>query len=626
MSYKFFISLLLLSIHVACLKAQEVEFPLSGNTVIQEFNRNHPLTPQSQMRRAQNVLSLPFHDDFSAPLIYPDPMLWSDSGAYINQTMSDNPVSLGVATLDGIDKFGYPYDSNSVSVQPVICDHLTSQPIDLSGYSSASDVYFSFYYQPQGLGDEPEDGDSLVLEFYSSNGVDSDWVHVWVANGMPHTAFTEVKFKIDDPVYFWGGFRFRFYNYATPNGNRDHWNIDYVQVKINPGGTQLLNDITLVYPVKSYLNDFTSMPYTHYKSEISAGHNPIDTLNSDMIRVYDFSGTTTITEYSEIKDQGGNLLNTLTIGDWSLTSTFVDTTFLFTPPQNLFPSTSAEVADFYIKHYFTGTNAADSLPNDSSFYTQRFSNYYSYDDGTAESATGVHVAYTSYAYQFDVKQADSLLGISIFFNPWGKNVYQDLFSLCLWDNVSVSGNSATLVYQSIDNKPEHNGAINGFVDYYFDVPQWVNAGTHYFGIIQSSINEIGLGVDHNIDSHDKMFLNFNNQWYQSGITGTWMMRPIFGKKLSIGIGEQETAISNFEVYPNPAEGMLTLKKGNPVADAEITMFNMPGEKVLELHPGAGSQRSSWTIDVSKIPSGIYFIRLTDKDNSFSEVRKCVISH
>lgn len=602
--------------------AQEVLFPLSSNPVIKEYLRKNPVTDPGVYRSSRNVLTLPFQDDFSSPGIFPNTALWVDSDAFVNQTYCDTPITIGVATFDGINKLGEPHDSNSTSATPVICDYLTSQPIDLSGVSSGDSVYFSFYYQPQGLGDEPEDGDSLVLQFYSFNGVDSEWVNIWVANGTSLAPFLEVRIHVASASFLWEGFQFRFYNYGTPNGNRDHWNIDYVRLKANEFAVQPLKEISLLLPVQSYLREFTAMPYSHYKSEVAAGRNPVKTNISDLVRLYTFTGSTSLTLNDTVRDRAGAVIFTgQSAPDLNPSQNSTDSFNISLSPQ-LFNVTSGDMTDFTIRHSFSGLAAGDSS-NDKSDFTQHFYNYYAYDDGSAESATGVHVAYTRYAYQFDVKKSDSLLGISIYFNPWGKNVHQDLFSLCLWSSLTVGTNNDILVHQQIDNKPANNDSINGFVDYYFDTAQWVNAGTNYIGIIQSSINEIGIGVDHNIDSHTRMFLNYYNQWVQSTITGSWMIRPIFGKKLTIGVNEIAGGGPLFEIYPNPANNKFTIRPGaahnnEPVV---ISIYNLMGEMV---HTESAKLSAEMSIDVSAFPSGVYFVYLSDVLNSRSEVKKLII--
>ncbi|MEM9024444.1 MAG: hypothetical protein AAGB22_11915, partial [Bacteroidota bacterium] len=97
-----------------------------------------------------------------------DNSLWVDSkelgvgeGAYINQTFGFQPPSIGVATLDGLDPYGLPYNENFGSSRG-LADSLSSKPIDLERdpitLQPYANVYFSFYFQPEGFGDKPELG------------------------------------------------------------------------------------------------------------------------------------------------------------------------------------------------------------------------------------------------------------------------------------------------------------------------------------------------------------------------------------------------------------------------------------------------------------------------------------
>ncbi len=624
---KYFFCVFLLNFFVLLTFAQEVEFPLSSNPVIKEYLKKNPILTHTALRTQSSVsLSLPFEDDFSTPRIYPNPQLWMDSDAFVNETFCDNPITIGVATLDGLNKLGEPHDSNATSTNAVICDYLTSRPIDLTSVAPADSVYFSFYYQPQGLGDEPEDGDSLVLQFYESNGIDSNWINIWVANGRPDSAFAEVRIKVDSLVYFWGGFQFRFYNYGTPNGNRDHWNIDYVKLKKNETYNQPLNEISLVYPIQSYLSDYTAMPYSHYKSEVLAGNNPVKSSINDVVKLYNFTGTTSLAINDTVWD-GSNavIFGAQSQPNLSPSQNSTDT-FQIPLTSQLFTSSTSEYADFNIQHYTFGLHAGDPLfLNEESYFTQHFQNYYAYDDGSAESASGIPVAYSEYAYQFDVKMQDTLRGIQIYFNPWGNNVHQDLFSLCLWSSINVSANSDVLAYKRIDLKPANNDSINGFVNYYFDVPLVVGPGNIYVGIIQNTDNEIGIGVDHNTDSHSKMFVNYNNQWYQSITHGSWMMRPFFGKDLTIGIVENTSAQPQFEIYPNPASNKLAVSSRQSAINT-ISIYNLLGEKVLAVSLPTANCKLHTELDVSTLGNGIYFIQLSDKQNTFTETKKLIIQH
>jgi len=117
-------------------------------------------------------IHLPVFDDFHTDNIFPDTALFSDRDAFINDDFPYRSVNIGAATLDAIDDHGnlYPH----ASMFPFIADHLTSRPIRLDtlflpsetrAITVADSIYFSFFYQPQGRGNQPEPADSLVLEF-----------------------------------------------------------------------------------------------------------------------------------------------------------------------------------------------------------------------------------------------------------------------------------------------------------------------------------------------------------------------------------------------------------------------------------------------------------------------------
>lgn len=117
------------------------------------------------------VVTLPFFDDFSKSRVYPDATKWTDRNVLVNDGFPLNPPTRNAVTLDVLDENGKVYDY-AIS-NPFVAEYLTSARIRLDSIfeptikslSPADSVYFSFYYQPQGNGNPPEDQDSLVLQF-----------------------------------------------------------------------------------------------------------------------------------------------------------------------------------------------------------------------------------------------------------------------------------------------------------------------------------------------------------------------------------------------------------------------------------------------------------------------------
>jgi hypothetical protein len=116
-------------------------------------------------------INLPFFDDFKQKGVFPDTSRWMDNNVFINTDFPVFPPSWGAATFDAIDAKGDIYgDANPLQF---LSDVLTSKPIRLDSIflpskraiTPADSVYLSFYYQPQGRGNDPQPLDSLVLEF-----------------------------------------------------------------------------------------------------------------------------------------------------------------------------------------------------------------------------------------------------------------------------------------------------------------------------------------------------------------------------------------------------------------------------------------------------------------------------
>jgi hypothetical protein len=603
--------------------AQEVLFPLTENAVIKQYLKSHVVSNDAAYRvqAVNDTISLPFLDDFSGSGIYPVDSNWIDSAAFINSTFGDRPPTIGVATLDGIDKLGNPY--NPFSGATGIADFLTSKPIHIS--PSDTGVWLSFFYQPQGLGDQPESMDSLVLQFFNSSG---EWNSVWDTAGNSNRAFKRKNIHITDPQYLYDGFQFRFMNYATLNGNRDHWNIDYVWLAKNRNNNDSIAEISFINPIKSYLSEFSSMPYKHYKHLVTQSIDPLRTTIRDTVRTFTFTGSSSLQAFYKIEDENGNVIQNTTFtsgsyGDLGHNTDYGVSNVLPSDPDNVFDANlSSEFADFYVKHYFSATNAGLKT-NDVSNYTQHFKNYYAYDDGTAEIAYGIPEAGAKIAYRFNVKMQDTLIGAEIYFNQVGAVVHNNLFQLCYWSDINIVNNTDVLVHNMIDNHPANIDSINGFATYIFDVPQVVSAGPIYIGWIQNDATQLGIGIDKNTIATSNMFTKFTSsgilKWRQSTTQGAWMMRPLFKSSLPLGINEQEASAFLFNVYPNPAstEAFIDIHVENKEL-YNYELFNNLGESILRGHVSSGK------LNISGLANGFYFIRVMNTKTNDSVTKKLIV--
>ena len=114
---------------------------------------------------------LPFFDDFSQSALYPDSTKWTDCNALVNDGFPLCPPNRNGITLDVLDANGRVY-SYAIS-NAFLAEYLTSVRIRLDSVmepepralTPADSIYLSFYYQPQGNGNAPEEQDSLGLQF-----------------------------------------------------------------------------------------------------------------------------------------------------------------------------------------------------------------------------------------------------------------------------------------------------------------------------------------------------------------------------------------------------------------------------------------------------------------------------
>ena len=262
------IIILFLFANTLCSAQKDTLLELGFNNTLRSFYNNNKDNPEAPFNKKSNpnnktLLTLPFIDDFSQRYLFPDGGLWQDLNAHINSNFAVNPISYGVATLDGLDHTGMPYNF-ALPTSYGTADTLTSHPIDLSSIVTDS-VFLSFYYQPQGNGNKPETKDSIRLEFFRQS--DSSWVRMWGTAGASNQPFKKVMVPVDTSFQNIE-FQFRFRNWATLSGNVDHWNIDYVYLDQNRNHADTaLNDVSFITNHHNMLKELTGIPWSHYLTD-----------------------------------------------------------------------------------------------------------------------------------------------------------------------------------------------------------------------------------------------------------------------------------------------------------------------------------------------------------------------
>lgn len=631
-------SLILLILFIAtpsliCAQGEYVA-PLQNNPFI---NARHKAVHSSVHQKLSSsaltdTLNLPFFDDFSLFTIWPDQSRWTDSLAFINFNFPINPPTVGVATFDGLDQTGNPYNNTSPSASG-LCDELTSVYLDLNKdanglpYVPSDSIFLVFQYQRKGLGDAPDANDSLVLQFYSP--VTSLWETVWtVSGGTADTVFNKVRISINENDYRQRGFRFRFRNYGSQTGNADIFNVDYISLrKFLPPDYENIRDFAYVYQARSLLKTYSSVPWKHYSQQSQSQQQSMMDTSSDLtVRNNNESNPFPIKVAGVIKDQYG--VSTPIVGGGGLNSIQVPLNENKSAPAPLLnnyyfqdPTTGdrATFTSIYEIGQTSGGIVDDYPQNDTLRHFQELYNYYAYDDGSAEVAYGVSGIGAQLAYKFEVLSDDTLRAVQMFFTQIGGNVTNSVFRLAIWTGTNAP--SGLPIYEKFNQSPNYTDSINGFYTYKTD-PLFLTAGTYYFGWIQNLSTVLNLGLDLNTEvDPSRKFFNVTGNWQNSAIDGAWMIRPVFSSTpIDVSISEVPD-LSAIKLYPNPADDLVNVMVDESLMpDITMEVLDVTGRLVMERMPLKTS------FSVRDLSEGLYFVRFISRTGEEFFTKRMIVNH
>lgn len=569
-----------------------------------------------ELKRTTTVVNLPFFDDFSKDGSLPDPRLWLDRHVYISQTMPASPPSLGAAVFDGLDEYGLAYELGRLGTDTT--DVLTSAYIDLS--SPVDSVYLSFYWQPAGNGEAPENTDSLQLQFYNLSN--DEWKYAWSTVGSDSNEFQLEMVPVPNG-YFQDSFQFRFRSFGAPAGAYDTWLLDYV--RLDDGRDRydtlpLLKDPTFTRPHPSLLIGYEAMPFFHYTNAVATA------INEQQLDLYYQENPNTPPPYSpdpiplnlgiyEIsldgtvlaEDPNGNdqLDNGLDFFTEEMFSVLIDP-FI---PSGLPRSSEFEINAFQT---YEGTGIQFFGPNDTIERRQVFSTYYAYDDGTAERAYHVSdnaggIIVSRYVIQ---SLSDSLKGLYIYFFPAEHDVTLNEFKLVVFEENS-QGRPGNLIYESDSVYVPQWSTTNFYLPYAFDQAVPLNQTNVFVGIRQIKNTKLPIGFDRNTRGRSKVFYGnvSGGQLFESFLKGTIMMRPYLrydpADLSSPGFGEVNQL--KVEVFPNPVRSVLQVRGADVEERYLFTLYAVNGSPVWE-----GKLQTQMVVP-SGVTEGVYFLQIRDRE-------------
>jgi hypothetical protein len=568
-------------------------------------------------------LLLPFVDDFSNTTLYPSTKLWMDRDVFINNDFAIRPPSFNVATFDGLDDRGNAYGQGSGYL-----DTLTSVPINLKGLIKTDSTYLSFFIEPQGLGDKPNSDDSLVLEFRTNDMIPDAWQTVWNASvvNYPLNRFSQIYIFIDS-IYLHDEFQFRFKNIGSRTGNLHQWHVDYIRLNRGRRPNDGYQDFAITNTPSSLLKKYYSMPRRHYDVNPPAYTNTLQQLgisnNSENAFPMNFG--------RKIYDPAGTLIDTYNnvlpgLGAASDTSVSLTST-----PSLPTAQTGDSLVFKSVYNVNQNFNIDNIVTNDTAIVSTIFSNFFAYDDGTAEAGYGLENEPGAVALGYTLELPDTLQGISVFFNQALVDVSTQQFNIMVWSAVGTqaNGQGEIVLKKILQSRPTYINKRNGFYYLQFIEPMVLPAGKFYIGWDQTDVFHLNVGFDQNyfdngvaVVSQD-MYHRFQADgiWQRTRLSGALMMRPIIGKWIDqpVGMKEVEKAKTQFDVtvYPNPASTVLYFNLGSKEG-AELELFDLTGKSILK------QTVSQNELSLPSLFEGLYLLKVTEPSTGSSVVKKIII--
>jgi hypothetical protein len=644
--------------------------PLEGNAILMMEPRPEAGLKAAKSVPAQISVNLDSNkyilvDDFSYHSHRPYDHLWRDRSVYINRSFPVHPVTVGVATFDGLDAQGYPYNFITPTSYGA-CDTLTSLPIQLSkvDLSKHDPIYLTFYYQPQGIYPfSNSSGDSLTLQFFQKNRFDTvlvtdtggvvidtiidtvninSWQRMWGSAGFNiydgdttcNFAFREKTLKVPEHFYQ-DSFQMRFVSFGNTSGNVDVWHLDFVVLRSAKNALAELGDYAFRANIGSMIEEYESMPWYHY-----VGHETeFDRTRRARYKLRNtFSSNVDVDlSYKAANAQGTTIDSITTI---AATSIFAKACKQETMPVSgdpehkfKFPASSAPVnsTTYFLKKAILkrriGSVDLIALNNQVDEF-QIFGTYYAYDDGSAEAGYGVKSDKGKVAIQITMPDGvnDTLTSVYFHFNPVIYDRSAERFRLSVWED--NGGEPGDLIYEnsSISTPTYPKEGVNYFQRLWLDQPL-VISGTFYVGYQKITEDVLNIGYDLNREKNDKLFYSIGGAWIKSSTgtlaKGALMIRPSF-RHLEEPLTGVKTVSKKtdqtLKLYPNPVKGSLNVSL-NEYSDKpwNAQVFSMDGRL---MHSFTFTGNSS--MDVSNFPPGMYILNLTETSEGQSLYGKFLV--
>jgi hypothetical protein len=363
----------------------------------------------------------------------------------------------------------------------------------------------------------------------------------------------------------------------------------------------VLRDVAMVTSIPSILRDLSALPWEHFEdARLTALETqiPVRYRSNDTI--------------------ARNITRTLLIEEILWDESFSPGT----PTAQDLPANSDTVVEFPYFYpidfergdsaivRFTASLRTDELDpkvNDTVVHDQIFSDYYAYDDGTAEAGYGLRGQGTrngSVALQYFSYTPDQIGGVDISFNQLYDSVNLGyFFKLMVWnDNAGIPG--SILFEDGNDHTPVYTEQFPGFTRYHFTEPVDVE-GAFYVGWRQYNEFMLNVGLDlNNRPTPHVMYYNYQGIWETSNAPGVIMIRP-FLYDPTVNVTQFRAERPSLVVYPNPATDRVFWTPPQELAGGKfhVELYDTSGRLILQ------KQVQQPSLEVSGLDTGIYYLRI-----------------
>jgi hypothetical protein len=594
--------------------------------VVQPLGAEPPhalITPAATQR--PTALTLPFFDDFSRQQEgTPDGQRWETAGGtLVNNRFPRRPISRNVATLDGLDAQGNPRGGVS---QLGDADVLTSQPIDLSGQTTASNLFLSFFWQAGTVTGPPAaSGTRPVALYVDFKDADNQWQQVWQLRSPADT--TNFRFKalpVNQVAFLHPNFQFRFRVSGYLYNNRDAWSVDYVRLDRNRTATDsAFRDIALSKPLPSALKRFSAMPVAQFNQN---GVQELNDRTATSMSNLDAGPAPTPISWEGYLDVVGGGSSRFLQGNRSLDAGLRQQPIIGSP--RLATGSTTPVARQLRQRIVLLSNETNplTLSNDTLTRVTDLTDYYAYDDGSAEATVSLPPASTgpaSYlALRFDLNRPDQIRAIRLapaLITAAGRQI-----TVNIWDDNGSGQPAATPKATKSYTLPATLPAGQTFIEIPFDSPIPVS-GRFYAGYGQAATPQfIQFQVDlNNPAPANTFFISSLGAWSPASTAtnyspaGSLMLRPVTTGVVTATAAPAEVA-AQYQLYPNPtADGQVQVQGRY----ARANVLDAVGRVVWE-QPAAEAGHPLLRLP---LPTGLYLVRLTLADGR-TVTKRLAIAH